>query len=93
MPTSKTKSSSVKENTKSGQSPRQSKKADYRQFTEARYKKMSDKEFVKAFEEDNKNEDMSYTQAPPKLIPFFMANISRDDREDLQEQVDYEEVN
>ena len=54
---------------------------------------MSDKEFVKAFEEGNKNEDMSYTQVSPKLIPFFMANISRDDREELQEQVDYEEVN
>ena len=87
------KRSSVKKNTKSSQPPRKTQKADYLQFTEARYKKMSDKEFVKAFEEGNKNEDMSYTQVSPKLIPFFMANISRDDREELQEQVDYEEVN
>ena len=53
---------------------------------------MSDKEFVKAFEEDNRNEDMSCTQMSTKLIPFFMANISQDDQEELQSQVRCEEV-
>ena len=64
------KRSSVKKNTKSSQPPRKTQKADYLQFTEARYKKMSDKEFVKAFEEGNKNEDMSYTQVSPNLFHF-----------------------
>lgn len=54
---------------------------------------MSDKAFVKAFEKENKNEDRFYTQMSPKLIPFFMANISRDDQEELQAQVRCEEVN
>lgn len=93
MPTRKTKSTLVKENTKCSQPPRKSKKADYRQFTEARYKKMSDEEFIKAFVEEHSDDDRFYTQIKAKYIPFFMANISREDQEELQGQIDCGEVN
>ena len=87
------KRSSVKENTKSSQPPRKTKKADYRQFTEARYKKMSDEEFIQAFVEEHSDDDRFYTQIKAKYIPFFMANISRKDQEELQGQFDCGEVN
>jgi len=46
---------------------------------------MSDAEFVKAFEDDHEEEyDIKFTLIPKKTIPFFMANISRQDREELQ---------
>ena len=94
MPAKQTqKRSSVQKNTKSSQPPSKTKKANYRQFTEARYKKMSDEEFVKAFEEEHSDDDRSYTQIKAKYIPFFMANISRKDQEELQGQVDCGEVN
>ena len=87
------KRSSVKENTKSSQPTRKSKKADYLQFTENRYKRMSDEEFVKAFEDDHAEEyDNKFTLIAKKTIPFFMANISREDREELQERFDVEDA-
>ena len=96
MPAKQTKKrSSAKEDIakSAASSSRKSSKPDFCQFTEARYKKMSDKAFVKAFEEDNKNEARFYTQMRPQLVPFFMANIDREDREELQEQIDCEEIN
>ena len=94
MPAKQTqKRSSVKENTKSSRPSRKSQKADYRQFTEARYKKMSDEEFLDAFEEEHSDDDRFYTQIKAKYIPFFMANISREDQEELQGQFEAGEVN
>ena len=85
--------SSVKENTKCSQPTRKSKKADYLQFTENRYKRMSNAEFVKAFEDDHEDEDdIKFTLIAKKTIPFFMANISREDREELQERFDVEDA-
>ena len=79
------KRSSVKENKKCSQSACRSRKSNYLQFTENRYKRMSDEEFVKAFEDDHAEEyDNKFTLIAKKTIPFFMANISRQDREELQ---------
>ena len=64
--------SSVKENTKCSQPTRKSKKADYLQFTENRYKRMSNAEFVKAFEDDHED-DIKFTLIAKKTIPFFMG--------------------
>ena len=85
MPTKQSSKRSVKENAQVSQPTRKSKKADYLQCTENRYKRMSDAEFVKAFEDDHEEEyDIKFTLIPKKTIPFFMANISRQDREELQ---------
>ena len=87
------KRSSAKKNTKSNPLTSKTKKADYLQFTENRYKRMSNAEFVKAFEDDHEDEDdIKFTLIAKKTIPFFMANISREDREELQERFDVEDA-
>lgn len=94
MPTKQSSKRSEKENAQVSQPTRKSKKADYLQFTENRYKRMSDAEFVKAFEEDSQDPaDEIYTQMTGKLVHYFMANISREDRAELQEQVECGDAN
>ena len=70
-----------------------SRNSNYLQFTEERYGKMSDAKFVKAFEDDHDDEDeIGFTLIKKKTIPFFMANISRKDREELEERFEVEDA-
>ena len=71
-------------------SPRNS---NYLQFTEERYGKMSNTKFVKTFEDDHDDESViGLTLIKKKTIPFFKANISRDDREELEERFEVEDA-
>ena len=56
--------------------------------------RMSDAEFVKAFEEDHEDElDKFYTPIKMKFLPFFKSNLDRDDYEELQEQFECGDAN
>ena len=70
-----------------------SRNSNYLQFTEERYGKMSNAKFVKAFEDDHDDESkIEFTLIKKKTIPFFKANISRDDREELEERFEVEDA-
>ena len=65
-------------------------KKNWQQFNEDRYKRMSDGKFIEAFENDNIDDMCNdfYTPIKRKLIPFILANINRNDREDFQDIIE-----
>ena len=62
-------------------------KSNYIQTIEARYAKMTDNEFLVAFEEDHEDEISreEYTQVSKKLLPFFASNLNKKAFEDVLE--------
>ena len=59
-------------------------KKNYIQINEARYRKMDDATFLKAFEEERKNDiSEDYTLLRPKHLPFFEANLTKKQFADL----------
>lgn len=90
----KKKISLEKENQESKKSLHSSRKTNYLQFIERRYRRMTDADFVKAFENDHEDEPSEfYTQIQAKYLPFFKNNIDRIDYNELQEQYECGDAN
>ena len=65
-------------------------KKNYIQITEARYSKMDDATFLKAFEEEHENPielRVDETLTSPKYLPFFEACLTAKQFEEIREDI------